>query len=696
MPSLPSIPDDDSRGKIPEFLSFSVRAGAVGGGVLGALNQLALQVGPEPGPALYSLGAVLRALAAVAVSAGVGAALGAVGALLCAPLISNRRLRYGVPVVFGLLSFVWVGVYLTSVVLRALSGTYLSFAAIEFGLNGNAHLFEAAFQTFKAPLAVVVSVCLGLGFLAARGAHRSLRELGEPRPLRRPAIAVGVGLLPMVFAQDISTASPELSLAVSLMPPLWDSDNTDRQPVLGDTIVSATDWTLRATKGKSPRPKILFTLLESVPQRRLGYAGNNREVTPNLDRIAMAGLRFRRVWATATHSNYAQMALRSSLFPRRGPGLDVYKRLDYPRVLLHDLTHALGYETAAISSQDERWQGMLRFQNTGTPIFRWHAADHPGPHVDIGSELAVPDHLTTDRALSWLGRHTAKPWALSLTFQATHFPYRLPAGEARPYAPNVPESGTFNYLRYPEGQRDVAENRFDNALAYVDRQIGRLYAYLEATRQLDDTLWIITSDHGELFHEHGNVTHGKTLYDAEARVPLIVHWPKRLEAREILDPVSHLDVVPTILDLLDAPPHPAHQGKSVFEKNERAPRPVYLNIQGLRTVEGLVCYPWKVIVDRSARRVRLFNLEDDPDEKRDLATSEIKIAEAMRGTLHAQLRAQRAYHREDSNMRKLRFAPRLLSCPPQVSHSEGSPAQGVAQSQEDTPGPTSESADPGG
>ncbi len=677
-------------------MSFSARAGGVGGAMLGALNQLALQVGPEPGPALHSCGAVLRALAAVAVSAGVGAALGAVGALLCAPLISHRRLRYLVPVFFGVLSFVWVGVYLTSVVLRALSGTYLSFAAIEFGLNGNAHLFEAAIQTFKVPLAVVISVCLGLGLWAAWGAHLSLMQLSEPRRLRKPAIALGVGLLPGVFVEDIAAASPELSLAASLMPPLSDSNATAWQPALGDTIASAEDWKVRATKGKSPRPKILFTLLESVPERRLGYAGSHRKVTPNLDRIAMAGLRFRRVWATATHSNYAQMALRSSLFPRRGPGLDVYKRLDYPRVLLHDLTHVLGYETAAISSQDERWQGMLRFQNTGTPIFRWHAADHPGPHVDIGSELAVPDHLTTDRALSWLGRNTAKPWALSLTFQATHFPYRIPAGEAKPYAPNVPEPGTFNYLRYPEGQRDVAENRFDNALAYVDRQIGRLYAYLDATRQLEDTLWIITSDHGELFHEHGNVTHGKTLYDAEARVPLIVHWPKGLEAREILDPVSHLDIVPTILDLLDAPPHPAHQGKSVFAKNERAPRPVYMNIQGLRTVEGLVCYPWKVIVDRSAQRVRLFNLEADPGEKRDLATTEIKVAEAMRGTLHAQVRAQRAYHREDSSMRKVRFAPRLLSCPPEVSRAQGRPAQGVAQSQEDAPGPSREGADPGG
>ncbi len=680
---MPALAEDETRGQIAAFVSFSVRAGAIGGGLLGALNQLGLQMGPEPGLSLTSFAAVLRALAAVIVSAGFCAFLGAVTAMLCAPLLWHRRFRSAVPWVFGAVAILWVGGYLTSVVLRALSGTYLSFTAIEFGLNGNAHLFDAALETFRAPLAAVATVCVALGLLATAGARRTLQSRQPVPQLRGPAIALGVGLLPVAFADDLSSTSPELALAGSLMPPLTrnseESSTTAQQAVLGASLDSAADWPARAAAQNGPRPKILFVLLESVPERKMGYAGYSRNVTPNLDRLGRAGLRFRQVWATATHSNYAQMALLSSLFPRRGAGLDVYKHIDYPRVLLPDLTSALGYEAAAISSQDERWQGMLRFQDTGTPIYRFHAADHPGPHVDIGSELAVPDHITADHALSWLGRRTSKPWALAVTFQATHFPYRLPAGEPQPFAPNEPAPGTFNYLRYPESELAVAQNRFDNALAYVDRQIGRLYAFLEATKQLEDTLWVITSDHGELFHEHDNVTHGKTLYDAEARVPLIIHWPKQLEPREVVEPVSHLDVVPTVLDLLDAPEHPAHQGSSVFAQPERQPRPVYMNIQGLRTVEGLVCYPWKVIVDRSARRVRLFNLKNDPDEQLDLAKGELKIAESMRATLHAQMRAQHAYYGKDASLRATRFAPRMLACPPEVSRESDPAAKGIAQ-----------------
>ena len=76
-------------------------------------------------------------------------------------------------------------------------------------------------------------------------------------------------------------------------------------------------------------------MLESVTPRHMSSYGYARKTTPELDRLARDGLRWRRAWTTATHSNYAQMAVISSLFPRRGYGLDQYTRLDYPRLLWH-------------------------------------------------------------------------------------------------------------------------------------------------------------------------------------------------------------------------------------------------------------------------------------------------------------------------------------------------------------------------
>jgi arylsulfatase A-like enzyme len=132
--------------------------------------------------------------------------------------------------------------------------------------------------------------------------------------------------------------------------------------------------------------------------------------------------------------------------------------------------------------------------------------------------------------------------------------------------------------------RAVVTNRYDNAIAYVDEQVGKLVARLEVASQLHDTILIVTSDHGELFGEHDLVTHGRSLYDAEARVPMLVHWPKRVRPGDAYEPVSHLDVLPSVLDLMDVPAHPAFQGKSFVSARAELDQPtgVYLNIQGQR------------------------------------------------------------------------------------------------------------------
>jgi arylsulfatase A-like enzyme len=264
-----------------------------------------------------------------------------------------------------------------------------------------------------------------------------------------------------------------------------------------------------------------------------------------------------------------------------------------------------------------------------------------------------------------------------VNFQATHFPYRLPPEATAPYQPTATTRGRFNYLGYPEKDRDAAVNRYDNALHYVDEQIGGLERALDALGLLDDTIWVITADHGESFHDHGQVTHGKTLFDTEARVPLLVHWPAKLTPADVEEPVSNMDVLPTILDLLKVPPHPAFQGKSFAAPSTRSAEPpaVYMNIQGLRSAEAVVCWPWKLIVDRSARTTRLFDLERDPTEKEDRVHRDPVVAERLRATLAAQIGAQMSYHKKGNPALSERYAPRMLACPalPEVQRASATP-----------------------
>ena len=176
---------------------------------------------------------------------------------------------------------------------------------------------------------------------------------------------------------------------------------------------------------------------------------------------------------------------------------------------------------------------------------------------------------------------------------------------------------------------------------------------------LDSTIWIITADHGELFHEHGFVTHGRTLFDGESRVNLLVHWPDKLKPRDVYRAVSTLDVLPTVADLLDIPGHPSFQGQSLLGDAE--PRAVMMNIQGARAVRGMVCWPYKIIDDRSDHRVRLYDLLADPAENNELAASRPELRDVLLERLRAFARAQLRYHSSDGEKSSV-FAPRLPRC----------------------------------
>jgi arylsulfatase A-like enzyme len=676
-----AIRGQQTHGTVRAWCGHNLLAGALIGLLCGVLN-CALLWADETG---------MRAVASLVVSTAVGALVMLLVGLGTGPLLTSKGGRWVAAFLHGLVSTLVATLLVTSVLLRATTGGYVTLGAIEFGLAAEQHVLGAALGPFLGWTLGVVATMVGLlvaaVWLALRRAHSgAAQRLGHAALYGAPAALILVAV-PAVSVPGLAAASPELAFVESfdeegdppLPPPGPEPPHKPRTMVAepGAPLASGDLWRERARKSKGSRPNVLLLTLESVAVRHLGYAGYARETTPNLDRIAANSLRMRRAWTTATHSNYAQMAVLSSLFPRRGAGLDTYQRLDYPRVLYHDVFHDLGYGTATFSSQDENWQGMLRFQQTGTPTHFWHSPSFHGAHIDTGAERVVPDAATVEHALSWIGRQARRPWSLYLNLQVTHFPYKLPPGAAQPFLPTGPIRGDFSYVDFTKQDRDIVVNRYDNALRYVDEQIGRMADGLAERGMLDDTLWVITSDHGELFLEHGLVTHGRTLYDAEARVPLLVHWPKRIRSADAYEAVSHVDIVPTVLDLLEIEPHPAMQGKSFAgARPSDAPTGVFMNIQGLKSADALVCWPWKLVADRTARRVMLFNLEQDPEENDDRAGRDVRVASDMFTTLRAQMNAQVAYHKLKNTDRTRRYAPRLLSCPvlPGARRAEAPPA----------------------
>ncbi len=411
-----------------------------------------------------------------------------------------------------------------------------------------------------------------------------------------------------------------------------------------------------------PSPNVLLIMLESVGIDHLSHRGYERSTTPHIDELALESWQLTQARTTATHSNYAQMAILSSLFPRRYAGLDTYKRLDYPRLLWHDLLASVGYGTATFSSQDERWQGMIRFESTSEehPIF--HSANFDGPKLMMGSERTIPDDVTARRAVRWI-KSQKKPFGLYVNFQSTHFPYVVPRKYKKKYLPDRPTRGKFHYLNYPKTDRPAVINRYDNALSFVDEQVGFLLRSLRELELHENTIVVLTSDHGEMFGQHKMVTHGRTLFDGEARVPLMIRYPGHVPPTRDARDVSTLDVLPTLAGLLDLPLHPSFQGHDLQERDE-GHRPVFINIQGMRSREGVICDGYKYTRSPSGAKPALFHLQDDLGERKNLVDVEPDRAALLDRFLAAHMRAQMAYYRPaDDSIRQRRFAPRLSACP---------------------------------
>jgi arylsulfatase A-like enzyme len=147
------------------------------------------------------------------------------------------------------------------------------------------------------------------------------------------------------------------------------------------------------------------------------------------------------------------------------------------------------------------------------------------------------------------------PFFLTLFLTSAHVPYRPPR-LARRFLKTVPKGPIMEYpfREYPsplkKGDHDRIVAAYDDEIAYMDREIGRLVSYLKSKGQYDETVIVLTADHGEAFGSHNCYTHTYHMWEQTLRVPLIIHAPD-IQIRGVYDdrPYTHEDIAPTLLDL---------------------------------------------------------------------------------------------------------------------------------------------------
>ncbi len=510
------------------------------------------------------------------------------------------------------------------------------------------------FQEFQATELATVAVGLAL-FLAVwlGGAWGLLRARRRPRAVPLGQLAL-LGLLaaagclytylghpgPRLFADRFV---PEVYWLKRSVTSFATAPQGSPEPEI-EELVGRPISPYRAPRGGDP-PSVVLIMLESVPWNRVTAGGGRAGVTPNLDRLAGRSVVFTRAYATSTHSDYAQMAILSSLYPRKYDHHDYYVDLAYPRTLIWDALEEAGYASAVFSCQNERWGNMIAFLDTpGLDILRhslsWPRARKKGR----GNETKVYEETPVEEWRRWRRASPDGPTFTYFNFQANHYPYLWPPEFPPLFAPfEIDFPATF--LAYPKDKVAVMKNRFDNALAYADREVGEVLEFLAARGELEETVVIVVSDHGEAFYEHAQPTHGTSLYEEQVGSVLMLSLPG-VEPRVVAEPVSHLDIMPTLLRHLGLPPHPNFQGRDdILDPAYSARgRPLFFSIQGLTAEDGVLLDGWKYLINWDRRERRLFHLQTDPGEQVDLAAVEPGRAQELHRVLMALLARQTGYY----------------------------------------------------
>lgn len=326
-----------------------------------------------------------------------------------------------------------------------------------------------------------------------------------------------------------------------------------------------------STETAADRPNIVLIVIDTLRVDHMSVYGYARATTPEIARYFAKAEKFENAWSAASYTSASVVSMLSGLYPGTHGIRDFYLRVSPELRLLPDFLASLGYQTAAVVSNtvltDEALGIGSRFESYDDFV------DERELHRPVYERRAS---RTTDAALRWLSleRDPERSHFLLLHFMDPHAPYVPPEREIstrfQHEAGDYPiEFGPRHYQRLPGVTNGFDYiDRYDEEIAYTDREMGRFLAAYQALGLLDDAIVILTSDHGEtLLENKPHFEHSEMIWSEVLRVPLLIRWPQG-EARINETAVSLVDLTPTILEVLAEPAPESMQGVPFAQRNQ--------------------------------------------------------------------------------------------------------------------------------
>ncbi|MBM3784128.1 MAG: sulfatase [Acidobacteria bacterium] len=330
---------------------------------------------------------------------------------------------------------------------------------------------------------------------------------------------------------------------------------------------------------KQDRPNLILVFVDDLRWDALSSTGHAFAKTPHIDRIAREGMTFTNAFVTTPLCSPSRATFLSGQYVQTHgvtgntpAGTPIsHKLITYPMLLQKG-----GYETAYVGKIH---MGMDASPRPG--FDRWVSFRGQGVYIDPpmnidGNDVARKGYMTdllNDEAVAFLEKPRTKPFCLTVAHKAVHGPF-TPADRhknlyneaAITVAPNASDDlkskPAMKDLKPGGGSNDELIKNQLRCLAAIDEGIGRMFAALEKSRQLDNTVFVFSSDNGYFWREHG-LGDKRWAFEESIRIPMLVRYPRLIKAgSKAAGIVANIDIAPTFTDLGGVPAAPSFQGKS--------------------------------------------------------------------------------------------------------------------------------------
>jgi arylsulfatase A-like enzyme len=405
-------------------------------------------------------------------------------------------------------------------------------------------------------------------------------------------------------------------------------------------LVTATAGCDRLVPAPEPPRNLIVITFDTLRAGHVGAYGYDRNTTPNLDAFASESVLFETAYSQAASTVPALSSLMTSRYPHQTGVLETYKyAVPDDEITLAERMKENGFDTAAILGI-----GVLM------PTRRMDQGfDHYSYTLYTNKQYWKTAAEITDEAVEWLGESRERPFFLWLHYFEPHQPYDVVPVESRVRFLDVPSSHPMLEGVKPDSMQHTRIRHkidaYDGALSHADSEFGRLMSEIRKLGLLDDSMIVVSADHGETLGEHGQHGHVFGLWEQVIRIPLVIRLPNVRPAR-VAGRVQHVDVVPTVvremgLSTEDAPPF---EGQALplsrsddrrfwvrekLEARDSFAETWYRN----HRAASLVTERWKFILDQphdgTEVKTWLFDLDADPLELMNLVGEEAAVAEAL-------------------------------------------------------------------